>query len=268
MHIYSIYDLGDDNFVPSSSFYTPLTHIKAWSLFVYSEILGSFDLSGAEELQFYCMDSGNDLTIGSIPSQLMSLTLNGLELELDSCAMLVYGPQLMPHLLQLRLVESSFEGRLQDYLKCPKLKNLYLDQVNFYTITETGAIEDDTTPIDMPLSSSLSLSSIPELELLSIRRGVLDGEITTALQSCSLLHHLSANWCVIREFIPSFTSAIVDDKNFASLQSLCLVDCLCAEDLRSQKEFVRYCVSQRPGLTVRSDNLGLSPTDYLSTLAR
>jgi hypothetical protein len=174
--------------------------------------------------------------------------LDFVSVDLSEC-----GPHLMPYLIELRLRRITFEGRLQDYLDCPKLKRLYLDKVKFYD-QETDIEGDNYSPkISMPLSSSVSFSSIPELETLYVRNGKFDGKLTSYLQSCPLLQHMSAESCSIEEFIPSFEAAIADSQAFPSLKSLCIQNSRTTNPW-PQQTFARYCVSQHPGLAVSSND--------------
>jgi hypothetical protein len=100
-----------------------------------------------------------------------------------------YGPHLMPYLIELRLRSITFEGRVQDYLDCRKLKRLYLDEVKFYDQETDIESDNNSCKMLLPLSSSVSFSSIPELESLYVRNGKFDGKLTDSLQSCPLLQH-------------------------------------------------------------------------------
>jgi hypothetical protein len=228
-------------------------------------VLEIFDLRWAEKLHFRCGDTGSFGTVfptALLPSQLTNMTLNDIEFEFES--LLGHGPRRMPRLTELRLEEISFEGRLQDYFDCPKLKKLYLNQVEFHSVRIAGDDDhhndynqdyddddDDSSSfgISVPLSSSISFPSIPELDYLYVCNGKLDGKLTDALQSCPLLQHLSTESCSVKYFIPSFTTAIADSRSLPSLKSLCIDNSWRAEP-QSRKEFVQYCVNQRPGLAV------------------
>jgi Leucine-rich repeat (LRR) protein len=218
---------------------------------VPGDALELFDLKWTQKLEFYCYDKPEEFRLALLPSQLRSVTLGNLKLlprDLFEC-----GTRVMPCLIDLRLEKIAFKGRLQDYLDCPKLKRLYLDQVEF---SDSGtAIEDDkkTPKIPIPLSSSVSFSSIPELETLYVCNGKFDRKFADSLQSCPLLQRLSAKFCSIEDFIPSFKTAIADSKSFPSLKSLCIENSRKAEPW-PQNAFARYCISQRPGLSVSSND--------------
>jgi hypothetical protein len=192
-----------------------------------------------------------------LPSQLTNMTLNSIRFK--SKSLLGRGPRLMPRLIELRLEEICFEGCLQDYFDCHKLKKLCLNQVEFYSV-RTARDDDYHNDYDdvydssffgmtMPLSSSISFPSIPELDYLSVCDEKLDDKLTDALQSCPLLQHLSVESCSVKDFIPSFTTAIADSRSLPSLKRLCIDNSWRAEP-QSRKEFVQYCANQRPGLAV------------------
>jgi hypothetical protein len=156
------------------------------------------------------------------------------------------GTRVMPYLIELRLGKITFKGRLQDYFDCPKLKRLYLNEVEFFDDNRASGMPE-------PLSSSVSFSSIPELETLYVRNGKFDVGLIDDLQSCPFLKHLSAKFCSIEEFIPSFKTAIADSQAFPSLKSLCIENSRKAKPW-PQNTFAQYCVSQRPGLAVSSND--------------
>jgi hypothetical protein len=228
---------------------TPLPQIKSWTVFGPSEVMGNLDLNRAESIHFSCIDSGYGFKTAFLPSGLTTLCLT--DINFDSDTILGHGPQLLPHLIELRLVDSNFEGRLQDYLECPKLKNLYLESAEFMAVKELPT--DDITLVESSLSHPVSFPSFPELECLYVCGGEVDGEAVNALHSCPSLKHLTIRECRIEEFIPSFTTAIADSESFPALKSLC-IDKYWSIEPWSQREFAHYCVSKRPGLAVSVKN--------------
>jgi hypothetical protein len=253
-HLCSVYDIGDLEFHSPGSIKTFPSQIKSWTLSGPGETLSFFDLDGAKELYFTCIGPSDNFRMAFIPSHLTVLILRSLDRNPDTFS--EHGPNLMPELIELRLISLKFEGRFQDYIECPKLKKLYLDGVRFFAPVR-GETEDDITLVEKTLSYSISFSSLPEFQRLYFRRGYIDGKIVSALQSCPLLQHISSDWCYVEEFVPTFTTAIADSKSFPVLNSLFINNSWRDEEPWSRKEFVQYCISQRPGLTVSSNDMGL-----------
>jgi hypothetical protein len=219
-------------------------------------MLDLFDLRGVEKLEFWCVSKSEDFRMAFIPSGLTSMTLE--HLEFNSNTLSGRGSQLMPHLIELSLVNSNIEGNLQRYLDCPKLKKLSLDQTAF--VFPKNSTKDNTSSGKMPLSSSILFPSIPKLECLDVCNVILDNNLIASLQSCPLLQYLSAEWCSIEDFIPSFTTAIADGKVFPSLKILCIDNSWKVES-QSRRKFAQYCVSQRLGLAVSANNSAPPPRD-------
>jgi hypothetical protein len=165
-------------------------------------------------------------------------------------------PKLMPHLIELRLKGVDFEGSLQDYLDCPKLKRLYMERVGFHPpendTDDSTSRSESTNWSEMPFSSGISFPSIPELECLHILYGTLDDKLAAALQSCPLLQLLSAKSSSVEDFIPPFRNAMADSETFPSLKILCIDDSWRVES-SLRREFARQCVSQRPGLFISAN---------------
>jgi hypothetical protein len=257
----SVYNPDSFEFQSSGSFRPPTPQIKSWTLFGPSQSMGFFDFSGAKELFFSCLGPSDDFRMAFLSSQLTKLVLKDLEWDPDTLS--GYESHLMPQLIELRLINFGIEGRFQDFLQCPKLKRLYLDRAEFFT-PKKAEEDDEITLIETLLSHSISFRSLPELEGLYVRRGHLDGGVVGALQSCPLLQHLATDWCDIEEFIPSFTTAISDIKNFPALKSLCIDNSWRAEEPWSRKEFAGYCAGQRAGLTVSSNDMGLGVVSQMA----
>jgi Leucine-rich repeat (LRR) protein len=230
----------------------PSPQIKSWDLNVPSEVLGILDLTEAVNLGLSFKGFRDYLEANSIPSQLTTLRLSHVSLGPDTP--LAHNPQLMPHLIGFMITDSLVQDRLQDYLLCPKLKSLYLDQVGFYTI-EKNQPAALITLVDAPLSHSASFPSLPGLESLYLRCMELDDKLPAALQSCPLLQRISTQFCVINDFARSFTTTITDSKNLPALEGLRIDSPFEVEESWSLEEFALGCIRRRPELTVYSDDM-------------
>jgi hypothetical protein len=231
--------------VPSGS--SPsLLQIKSWDLFIPGEAMNFLDLKGAKDLSFSCKNGGLGFKMEFLPSQLTTMILD--DFEIDSESLLTGGPHLMPCLIELTLLDLEIEGRIQDYLSCPNLKYLVMENTQFYL---PEGSEECSIPGKMPLASSIF--HFPKLEHLSIRSMTIDDKLTASLQYCPLLRHLNILWCPTDDFIPSFISILTDDKTLPSLENL-HIRRLKGDKISLHKVFGRICVGLRPGLVVSIDD--------------
>jgi hypothetical protein len=226
----------------------PLPQIKSWKIEAEPKSLALFDLTQAETLELHCREGFMGTWMTYLPSQLHHLTLN--EVRFNSESISSYAPLVMPQLTTLRLMATNFDGPMQNYLKLPKLKNLYLEFVYFMIPEDTTIIEEEDLRTAQVLSEAAFFGSLPELELLSLCQMPADEALTTSLQQCSRLRELTIILCEVESFLSSLITALTDNKSFPSLNTLAINYSWTNTLPISFMEFTKRCAHQRPGMFV------------------
>jgi hypothetical protein len=159
--------------------------------------------------------------------------------------------QAFPHLTSLSLRATQFEGRIQDHLMFPELKELELSSVRFFLPDDDNpSLQQKVKRTAEILPDPTFFKGIPKLERLVLKDIPANDALATVLQNCSSLQHLNMEFCSIRAFIPSFLMCLPSRHAFPLLKALRIDYSWPAVSNISYLEFVRYCIGQRPGIEV------------------
>jgi hypothetical protein len=240
-----------------------LPQIKLWRIVSGPKALTFFDLSGAETLDFTLKGPRTAFKIVHLPAQLTSMTLRSFTFTPD--VLLARRPYIMPNLTTLRLLDTTFHGELQTYLKCPKLKNLCLDQVIFLCSSNRDTERESGGPSNILISDALPFQDFPELELFSLARIRGDSKLAASLQLFPLLQSIRMDRCQIEEFITTFTCALNNSASFPTLKAL-HIDYSWVEEMKTSFiEFSRFCASRRPGMSISGNERSYTDPSNMCT---
>jgi hypothetical protein len=200
-------------------------------------------------LEFTCLGTDYPLDIASIPINLTKLSLFLVHFTQECLSELKQ--QTFPHLTSLSLRATQIEGRIQNHLMFPELKELELFSVRFF-------LPEDDKPSPQQkvkrtaeiLADPTFFKGIPKLERLVLKGLPANDAFATVLQNCSSLQHLIIESCSIRAFISSFLMCLPNNQAFPLLKALRIDDSWPAVFNISYTELARYCIGQRPGIEV------------------
>jgi hypothetical protein len=213
------------------------------------EFFDVFEFTGVESLCFVHTGRRPSRTMGLIPVQLTKLFLGSV--KFPQIPPSGNPPQYLPELRVLELQGVVFDGRVRDYLRCPKLVELS------YRCSE-GKFVDDTTErkqhhyrdLVQDLFDESFFRGVPNLEYLFLHGLTLDAVLADFLKSCPLLHTMIVEDCQMKEFILSFASYIGDEKPFPSLKVLRIDDSWPMKFNTLYQEFHEYCRIKRSQLWI------------------
>ncbi|PVG01810.1 hypothetical protein CPB86DRAFT_812085 [Serendipita vermifera] len=194
-----------------------------------------------ESLQFinsYALRATLDL--GLIPSTLTELALKKVTIigQGDDAST---QPRCFPNLTTLKISYSGIRGLLRHHLVLPKLKNLYLKQIQQWS---------GTVRRKFCLSNEPFLHESSQFELLSLQRVTLDDNLAQVLPQCSRLHYLKISHCNTDDFLPSFVTNLTYGGAFPALQILHIKNSWTTEQSLGFIGLVELCVRTRPAVEV------------------
>jgi hypothetical protein len=199
-------------------------------------------------LEFICYETQGTFDARLLPNQLTNLTLS--EISLTTRLILPLEVHTLPDLRILTLNSVPVEGRIQQYLKFPKLKSLKLSSVSFLLPEGDGSSVYNSQRTAEILSEAAFFQGIPNLESLSFGDLPMNSALCTVLQGVLSLQYLSIDHCSIEDFITPFTESLADRRVFSALKSLHIDNSWPIQSDTPYTKFARHCLHHRPNMEV------------------
>jgi hypothetical protein len=199
-------------------------------------------------LEFIRFETAGPFDPRLLPDQLMTLTLSGL--SLTTRLLLPFEAHPLPYLRTLTLNSVRVEGRIQQYLKFPKLTSLKLSSVRFLLPGDDSSSVYDSQGTAEILSEAAFFQGIPNLEYLSFDYLPMNAALCTVLQDVSSLQYLSIDHCSIEDFITPFTESLADRRVFSALKNLQIDNSWPEQSNTHYTKFARHCLCHRPNIEV------------------
>ncbi|PVG01782.1 hypothetical protein CPB86DRAFT_823378 [Serendipita vermifera] len=217
-----------------------LSHIKSWRIECSTDILDVIDLKGADSLRFASTKWPPAPTISTLPNQLTKLVLGNVKFTRGQ------GPHHLPDLISMELEDVVFEGLVQQYFNCPKLRWLHFSTSIYDPIFHSINKFNHYKASAWELFDRSFFRGVPNLESLSLHGLLLDIIFAATLEVIPLLRNLNLEDCRVEQFIHWFLRSLQNPEAFPSLNLVQVDNSWPIESDISFPEFARAAIGLRP----------------------